>query len=340
MSDTDNAGRTRGQIRTVTCADLVRSAGLLGPAYTFLEATPAPESELLHGRFETLRLRPGLILHAAAVRDLCDLHTENALDPALKIVAVVGGSTDLSFGHHRFLLGPQTAGNTPGRHGVLVNLAEPSTFSRRWQRHREEQKVSLTIGREWLEQGGYECVRGYRILERFVASHLARHDWQLSARAQALAGEILRPHSFQPGLQRLQLESRCLELVGEALASLVPDSNPAEQPLRAPERKRLARLDALLRSDEVIGMSSEEIARQVGSNPTTLQELARRTWNCTLFERLRQIRMDKAQACLRRGGSVAEAADIAGYASANNFSTAFRQRFGHPPSQTRRQTFL
>lgn len=335
MSEPHNFARPRGQIRTVTRTDLVGSVGLLGSCYSFRGPLPDADAELLHGRFETLNLRPGLILHAAAVRDLCDLNTWNGLHPGLKIVVVIGGCTDLSFGHHRFLLGPQAPAPALRSHGILVNLAENDVFSRRWQRHRQEQKVSLTITPEWLEQGGYECLSGHRRLENFVRTHLARHEWRLSARSRELARHILEPISFQPGLHRLQLESRCLELVGEALSALASPAAGECRPLRDGERIRLERLRELLHSEEVLGMTAGDIARRIGSNPTTLQNLAQRAWGCSLFERLRAIRMEKAHACISRGGSVAEAAEIAGYASANNFSTAFRRRYGMPPSKAR-----
>ena len=80
-----------------------------------------------------------------------------------------------------------------------------------------------------------------------------------------------------------------------------------------------------------------DIARAVGSNPTSLQALARRAWGCSVFERLRAIRMEKARALLSRGGAVAQAAEVAGYAAASNFATAFRQRYGMSPSRVRIQ---
>lgn len=322
----------RGGTRTVTRSDLVRSAGLLGSDYVFNDSAPADDA-VLHGQFDTLHLRPGLILHAAAVRDLRTMRTRNALNPGVKIVVVIDGHTDLSFGHHRFDLGPQ--GQDPGarNRGALVNLAEIDTFSRRWQRDRHERKVSLTLTPEWLDLGGGDCAAA-AALKAFTQAHLACQPWTVSARARELARQILEPSSFLPGLQRLRLESRCIELASEALSALEPA--PAAAPaLREADRRRLARLEDLLHSEDIVGLSTAEIARDVGSNPTTLQALARRAWGCTVFERLREIRMDKAHRLLAAGADVAQAAEVAGYASAPNFSTAFKRRYRCSPREVR-----
>lgn len=324
----------RGGTRTVTRSDLVRSAGLLGSDYVFNDSAPADEA-VLHGQFDTLHLRPGLILHAAAVRDLRTMRTRNALNPGVKIVVVIDGHTDLSFGHHRFDLGPQ--GQDPGarNRGALVNLAEIDTFSRRWQRDRHERKVSLTLTPEWLDLDGGDCAAAAG-LKAFTQAHLACQPWTVSARARELARQILEPSSFLPGLQRLRLESRCIELATEALSALEPAPVPAVAPaLREADRRRLARLEDLLHSEEIVGLSTADIARDVGSNPTTLQALARRAWGCTVFERLRDIRMDKAHQLLAGGAGVAQAAEVAGYASAPNFSTAFKRRYHCSPREVR-----
>lgn len=339
MYESDNiapsGGSTVKPLKTVvTRAELVRSAKLLGSGYAFEGAAPSEDEAVLEGRFETLRLRPGLILHAAAVSDLCDMRTHHQLHPGIKIVVVVDGATDLSFGPHRFLLGPQAADPGARARGALVNLAEAETFSRRWQRGRREGKVSLTLTREWLEQGGFAEHAGAAGLEGFARSHLASQAWTVPPRARELARQILEPSSFQPGLQRLRLESRCLELASEALAAVAP-ARPARSALSPADRRRLERLDELLHSDVVLGLGTAEIAREVGSNPTSLQALARRAWGCTVFERLRAIRLEMAHDLLARGASVAEAAALAGYASAPNFSTAFRQRYGFSPRQAK-----
>lgn len=323
-----------GEIRTVTAGQLVQSAKMLGSRYIFENAQPDEDDALLHGHFNTLQLRPGLILHAAQVQDLCDMDSVNVLYPGLKIVAVVGGHTDVSYGPHRFLLGPGSPVREMRCRGVIVNLADTANFSRRWQCRREEKKISITLGSEWLTQGTFSSGAEEARLQAFMQCHLATQEWQLSARASQLIREILQPVSFQPGLARLLLEGRCLELVAEALGFLQENADSGAS-LGRLEKIRLARLEELLRTEEAMHLSCDEIAGRVGTNPTSLQQLARQAWGCSVFEYLRTLRMEKSLAAIRAGCSVADASEIAGYASATNFATAFKRRYGLSPREAR-----
>lgn len=356
MYESGKNSAAAGGTRFVTRADLVRSAGLLGAAYTFNHSAPA-EEQVLHGQFDTLQLRPGLILHAACVRDLRTMDTSNHLNPGIKIVLLVDGATDLSFGHHRFHLGPETLDARQRSQGALVNLAEEDLFSRRWQAGRSERKVSLTLTPEWLENGALQGHAAHGALQAFHREHLARQPWTVSPRARELARQILEPAALVPGMQRLRLESRCIELAVEALATiggaaaarpetgrdgltaLAPGTGAGAgaglHGLREADRRRLMRLEELLRSDDGAALSMEGLARELGTNPVSLQALTRRAWGGTVFERVRQIRMERAHALLLRGASVAQAADAAGYSAASNFSTAYRRRYGSSPRHAR-----
>lgn len=315
----------------ITRAELEQRARLFGNDYVFKGAAPAPDEAVLAGRFNTLTLRPGLILHAAEVCDLHDMGTQHMLNATgIKIGLLIGGATEVAFGHRRFRLGPQSLNPADRNKGALVSMTEPELFTREWSRGRTERKVSLTLTTEWLEEGGLEGHACPAELKRFARTHLDYRSWMLTPRVLKLAQQILGPNAYLPGLHRLRLESQCIELAVEALGAIHLE---LEMPrvLSARDQRCIARLEDLLQEDSITGMTMTEIAHAVGSNPTSLQALAKQTWNTTIFERLRTIRMNKAYELLSRGASVTEAAGTAGYASATNFSTAFKQRFGATP---------
>jgi len=323
--------RIPGAVRRITRGELIGAAEKrLGPGYWLDDDEIEEDAPVLEGHFETLELRPGLTLHTSAARDLQSLSSGHVLQPGIRILAVVGGETELSFGHRKLRLGPQTLDPAERSKGAMVSLAEPDVFSRRWCRGARERKVSLTLTDEWMD------LEASSELADFARSHLAYQPWILTPRSIELARQILEPSSLQPGLQRLRLEGHCIDLALEALSSLARPE-PYGTTLREIDRRRLVRLDELLHSEEVLGCSMAEIARAVGSNTTTLQSLARGAWGCSIFERLRAIRMEKALGMLVRGGSVGEAAEIAGYGSPSNFSAAFRRHYGFTPSRARRE---
>lgn len=82
--------------------------------------------------------------------------------------------------------------------------------------------------------------------------------------------------------------------------------------------------------------SIEELSRLVGTNSKRLNMAFRNHMGVTVFEYLREERMKEAQQLLRSTKcSVSEIADRVGFSSSANFSTAFRTRFGSPPSALR-----
>jgi AraC-like DNA-binding protein len=78
----------------------------------------------------------------------------------------------------------------------------------------------------------------------------------------------------------------------------------------------------------------ESIAREAGISASGLQQLLRRAEGKSVFEYVRDQRLQRAREALKAGDiSVQEASHLAGYSNPANFATAFRKRFGVVPSQ-------
>ena len=319
----------------ITRHELVQSARLLGERYEFEGYLPDEHEPLLDGAFHTRTLQPGLILHAAQTRDRYNLCTRNVqMHPGVKLVVVVDGSTEFAYGPQRFVLGPQGESLAGRTQGILLNLLERDTFSRRWQRGRRERKVSLTLTREWLVANG---LVGSTEVAHFLQNHLSDRPWLLTARAIELCHQIVQLGTPTTGLDSLRLQACCLNLVVEAFGSAFPEREHHDG-LRSLDRQRLAQLDELLHTAQAKDLSTPELARQVGSNPTSLQALAHRVWGCTLADRARAIRLDRARDSLRQGENIAQVASEAGYGAPSNFSTAFKRHFGITPRQAQQRS--
>ncbi|VFR19792.1 Transcriptional regulator AlcR in siderophore [Alcaligin] cluster [plant metagenome] len=66
---------------------------------------------------------------------------------------------------------------------------------------------------------------------------------------------------------------------------------------------------------------------------STLRVKFQAAYHCSVFNWLRERRLEVAHQRLARGWSVQQAADFVGYRHATNFATAFRARYGVAPSQ-------
>lgn len=83
-------------------------------------------------------------------------------------------------------------------------------------------------------------------------------------------------------------------------------------------------------------MSMDDLAKQVGMNANSLQRQFRAVYGTTIFDHMRESRLQRARQALEgEGVTVGQAAMIAGYTSAANFAIAYRRRFGLSPKWVR-----
>lgn len=258
------------------------------------------------------------------------------VDEGMGLVILLDGRVDVAFDDVPLALdthSPRTA------QAAFFSRTRPAVFTRRTERGDYQRKISLSISHDWLAGGGFEDGPGGAAIGRMLRQHLFMHRWVPSPRAVALAEQMVRPPSHSSLLHRLYLESLCLELISEALASLSEERVGAEQgasKLRPRDLRRMQELRELLESGVADEWDMDMITRHIGMNPTSLQRLFRQAFGTTVFEYLRKYRLQRAYEALVSGGlTVAQAAEFAGYNSAANFSTAFRRKYGMSPRQAK-----
>lgn len=321
---------------TVTGHDVAR---LAGAGHRFLATDIAPEEPVLAGHLTVQALRPGLGVHCADVNDLHDMRTRTVARPGLRVLILLDGCVDVLFGSRRVSVSARPeGGGKPRPVGLLIGLTHTEIFERRWQRGAYERKVVVTVDSGWLASCSCSLPgegHGSTAMRDFLSRHLAIERWQPSPRAIAIAEQLVRAPAMQPLLQHLFLESRAIELVGEAVASL-DRTDPGRIALRPHEHRRARELRDFLDGDACDGLSLDELARRAGVNANTLQRQFRAAFGTTIFEYLRESRLQRARAALEsRGLSVAVAARLAGYTSPANFATAYKRRFGVSPKTAR-----
>ncbi len=84
--------------------------------------------------------------------------------------------------------------------------------------------------------------------------------------------------------------------------------------------------------------SLEGIARKVGTHDKRLSAIFREQLGTTVFGYIREARLRRGQELLTDGDmNIQDIAELVGFRSACNFTTAFRERLGMTPSQFRQQ---
>lgn len=301
--------------------------------------TDAASADILRHRQNIHELRPGLCLHTDNTVDRCDLTARGLMEAGLRLVVLLQGAVDISYGERRLMMHctrPHDAS------AVLVGTTRSEGFERRLRRGRHAWRISLSMDGDWLAHLAANAEQE-DMLGRFMRQHLALHTFTPTPRMVALAGQLAAPQvgGVKTGvLQHLRLESRALELAAQTLETLGTSSRPSAAParLRPKEVQRMRELHAFLHSDAATGLSLHAIAQRLGMHPNTMQRHFRAQYSLTVIDCLREAAMQRARLALERDGlTVSQAAEIAGYGSAANFATAFRRRFGMPPKWARQR---
>lgn len=159
----------------------------------------------------------------------------------------------------------------------------------------------------------------------------------LTSGMRQLMQDLLDPRPAG-GLERLYLQGKALELLSlqcGAMGALCAD----QETIGAREMARLRDARERLLTDLGNPPSLEALAASVGLTPRRLNRGFRIVFGTTVYDYLREARMDEAKRLLECGAEMPlkQLAWAVGYAQTSNFVTAFRRRFGVSPARYRRQ---
>jgi len=92
----------------------------------------------------------------------------------------------------------------------------------------------------------------------------------------------------------------------------------------------------ILERDYAAPPTINQLARLIGLNEAKLMQDFKQLYGQTIFDFTQNIRMDEAKRLLETTSkSITEIAFDVGYEYSSNFTTAFKRRFGVPPSVAR-----
>ncbi|HEV7247042.1 MAG TPA: AraC family transcriptional regulator [Shinella sp.] len=316
----------------VRVRDFMRHAGI---ALDSPDDRLSMDDTLMKGTFLHRELRRGLVLHVSDAVEERAFTATSLLPEELSCIFFLEGNVDLSIGDRHFAF---QAERGVARGAAIMNAC-PENFARasRGRQHLRHLVVSATP--EWLHRDALEAVTDTRGGARLLRDHLAEHRWTLTPRMVELVRQIFSPSPLIPQLRDLYLEGRAVELVAETMAAVLQADRSD-----AGSSTLLTRQDAicLQRAKDFIeahggeALSVETIAREAGISASGLQRLFRAAEGRSVFDYVRNLRLERAFAALGRGDvTVQEASALAGYTSAANFATAFRRRFGLVPTAAR-----
>jgi AraC-like DNA-binding protein len=314
--------------RDIDTATLSNHSRIVGPSFEIVSPGRLCGS-VLRGNFHIRALRGGLLLHACDAVDLHDLVTRVEQPPGLTIQVFLKSEVAATVGGRPLL--PQRAAVAPC--AVMTTRTRRALFERKGRRGGHVRKVSLSLSHDWIADSGLDS----RMLDRFSRDHLAHAAWAPDGRLMTLTRQVLDGLTSPSPLSGLFLESRALDLIAVSLESVMEGAAGGAASVDPRDRMRLKRVEERLLEDGAGVVSLDALARDAGISVSTLQRLFKAVHGMSAFEFIRHRRLEQARSALERDAvSVKQAAFLAGYSSAANFSTAYRKHFGCTPRQSRR----
>lgn len=164
----------------------------------------------------------------------------------------------------------------------------------------------------------------------------------LPSKITARLGGVLRDIlSIRPGAPCATLfaEAKALELLSLQIEQFIQSpsaADPATEMDRV-DRAGVRRVREILSENLQAPPSLLDMSREAGMSHSKLNRCFKQLYGLTVFEWLRQRRLDKARELLSGGGcSIAEVALCSGFSDQSHLNRCFKRHFGVTPGQFRR----
>ncbi|QFT84286.1 Urease operon transcriptional activator [Halomonas sp. THAF12] len=306
-------------VRQHTARDLQAYGRRYGIDYRVPALVSREEEPVMRGVVRELSLGQGMELVTSDVEVLHRYDSHSHAPSPLSIVVMLEGRAEVSLEERTLTLTPGMALSLrlDARHGL--HATQPAGQRLRALTLGLSESRLAELGPALPDHGGSRM-----------------HAWRppsalLQGLEQAMATPLPAP------AQRLLLEGLGLQLLAHGLpqppARNDPPADADESTRLAPrERQRLERVRAALEQDPAAEHRLEALAELAAMSPASLRRKFRAAFGVSVFDYLRDCRLGLAHDYLSRGFSVQQAAHFCGYRHASNFATAFRRRYGVPPS--------
>lgn len=311
--------------------DLVGLGHRFGIDYQFPECSASsPSTWVARGCITELELEPALRLTLSDLDVLVPYASLSRRSSPWFLCVVLEGEIQVRLGTQQARLGAGHAFSAHFNEQMGLTVYQPGR-----QRLRTL-NVSLTAATDCATLGLIEpptiaCLHAWTLPESLLhgLESALRCTWPEPRQRllwQGLALQLLA-HGIPQGQQQSERQEipASLDLSG---TSLTPrsDSGLAQRDILRLEQVRQA-----IQTSPAQAHRLAELAQLAAMSPSSLRDKFRRCYDCSVFDYLRQCRLEQARRYLLDGRSVQQAAHASGYDHATNFATAFRRQFGESP---------
>jgi len=218
----------------------------------------------------------------------------------------------------------------------LVFHSNNSTINTLWHRNTECSLVHWSFNREWIKEIESELNFPKIIGQMLEAHENPMFHVPLSTEMRPNIRQMFYPPSeiFSDFVEPY-LYGKCVELFTQASGLIVQNANNLDkkQTIHPDDFNVLEQVKIQLINNYQTPPTIAELVEQTGMSKSKLQRLFHASYHTSVYQFIKNIRMEKAMELLLQGYSVTEAGYDIGYSSTPNFSAAFKEHFNQQPGK-------
>ena len=217
------------------------------------------------------------------------------------------------------------------KRATLIGFPQQTQWTRRLSAGQSFKAYCLSLQPEFIERFASDIDAGQLAALNSFRSQLKA---QLLPHSQRLIhlGHQAFEHCYSGGLAALYQESNTLQFVLEVL-HLIGDEGRLVQQIGQGHYQRFMQARAILDNSLLNPPKTLDLARQVGTNITSLQAHFKLALGTTIFGYVKAQRLEMARVLLSEHKlNVADTAYRVGFTSPSAFTASYRRHFGHPPT--------
>jgi AraC-like DNA-binding protein len=306
-------------------ADLLSASCTLSSADDGCRIFPDCADEVFaRGRYRSQSIRPLMQYIDCDIEMVSDMRIKGHHAPILCVGLLLKGSWS-SIVNGKVLEMPRV--------GVPAMLAAGETFESitRQTIGQRCRMAALNIGAEFFSSQSDEDDELLHVLTGFLKPGYFQHEFPNCEVLKSIMQRLYN-NPYQGTIGRLYTESLALSAIVELALHIKGEHT--HRAILPSHYDQAYEARAILEQDLAVTPSIGELARRVGMSEVTLRRVFKATFGVTILDYVRDRRLDAGRVMLREGRfQVAEIAYRVGYSDPANFTTAYRRRFGHAPTQ-------
>ncbi|VUD46054.1 Xylose operon regulatory protein [Thalassocella blandensis] len=291
-----------------------------------------PDQSLFDGLFSNHSEANGLRIHAVDALELSNHISSVNLMPSVNVGVLLKGKVDFCLGAdwHHF----DADSNGPVCFASCVPV--PTPWQRKMVKHNHVCKVVVSGSFDWLQDRDPES----RLISKLQTLGANVWQWPYDEKVEQLAQSLMALSQETSLHSNLTREARATELLLTGLEKRVLETTQSKnaKPLinrnitRKGEAIRNHLETYIVRNPKAMKVDLSQLENQLGMSCSTLQRSFKKAFAITISDYVRVRKLEIARDSLSNGRtSIGEAAFMAGYGHASNFSKAFKLAFGVSP---------